>query len=131
MVNGLGKIEGKWAVIIGFDNKVMAGRAGPSYSPISWCYELMRFWYAGQFQHATPLESTGPTGMELGSRANATPESFCVRFCEGRTQLEGVAGWVAAAAGYLLVIAGNTTLARATRRKQSEAFITMKSDARD
>ncbi len=54
VVNGLGKIEGKWAVIIGFDNKVMAGRAGPSYSPISWCYELMRFWYAGLFQHATP-----------------------------------------------------------------------------
>jgi glutaconyl-CoA decarboxylase len=25
VVNGLGKIEGKWAVIIGFDNKVMAG----------------------------------------------------------------------------------------------------------
>ncbi len=46
-------------------------------------------------------------------------------------ELAGVAGWVAAAAGYLLVIAGNTTLARATRRKQSEAFITMKSDARD
>ncbi len=78
-----------------------------------------------------PLESTSPTGMELGSRANSKPESFCVRFCEGRSKLEGVAGWVAAAAGYLLVIAGNTTLARATRRKQSEAFITMKSDARD
>ena len=25
VVNGIGKIEGKWAVIIGFDNKVMAG----------------------------------------------------------------------------------------------------------
>jgi glutaconyl-CoA decarboxylase len=25
VVNGLGKIEGKWAVVIGFDNKVMAG----------------------------------------------------------------------------------------------------------
>ena len=25
VVDGLGKIEGKWAVIIGFDNKVMAG----------------------------------------------------------------------------------------------------------
>ena len=25
VVNGIGKIEGKWAVVIGFDNKVMAG----------------------------------------------------------------------------------------------------------
>ncbi len=46
-------------------------------------------------------------------------------------QLEGDAGWVAAAAGYLLVVAGITTLARATRRKRSEAFITTKSDAGD
>ncbi len=46
-------------------------------------------------------------------------------------ELAGVAGWVAAAAGYLLVIAGLTTLARATGRKQAEAFLTMKSDARD
>ncbi len=27
VVDGLGKIAGKWAVIIGFDNKVMAGLA--------------------------------------------------------------------------------------------------------
>ncbi len=46
-------------------------------------------------------------------------------------ELGGVAGWVAGAAGYLLVIAGITTLAGATRRKQAEAFITMESDARD
>ena len=44
-------------------------------------------------------------------------------------ELAGVAGWVAAAAGYLLVIAGITTLARATTRKQSEAFITIEKKA--
>lgn len=35
VVNGIGKIEGKWAVIIGFDNKVMAGAGLPGSRRIS------------------------------------------------------------------------------------------------
>ncbi len=46
-------------------------------------------------------------------------------------ELGGVAGLVAAAAGYLLVIVGLATLVCATRRKESEAFITIEKKARD
>ena len=34
VVDGLGKINGKWAVIIGFDNKVMAGAWVPGRLPM-------------------------------------------------------------------------------------------------
>ena len=42
VVDGLGRIEGRWAVIIGFDNKVMAGAWLPGQSehilPVSMCH---------------------------------------------------------------------------------------------
>ena len=44
-------------------------------------------------------------------------------------ELAGVAGWAAAAVGYGLVIVGITTLACATRRKPSEAFIAIEKKA--
>ncbi len=46
-------------------------------------------------------------------------------------ELAGVPGTVALAAGCLLVIAGITVIACATRRKKSEAFITIEKNARD
>jgi protein-S-isoprenylcysteine O-methyltransferase Ste14 len=46
-------------------------------------------------------------------------------------ELGGVAGWVAGAAGYLLVVVGLATLVCATRRKKAEAFITIEEKARD
>jgi len=46
-------------------------------------------------------------------------------------ELDGVQGTVAVAAGYLLVIAGITIVARATGRKGSEPFITIKIERKD
>ena len=46
-------------------------------------------------------------------------------------ELAGVAGSVSVAAGYSLVILGVTIISCATRRKKSEAFITIEKDARD
>ena len=46
-------------------------------------------------------------------------------------ELAGVYGSVAAAAGYALVIAGITIIAGATRREDSEAFITMEKNGKD
>ena len=46
-------------------------------------------------------------------------------------ELAGVHGSVAAATGYALVIVGIAIIACATRRKESEAFITMEKDAKD
>lgn len=45
-------------------------------------------------------------------------------------ELAGVPGSIAAAAGYTLVIGGITIITCATRRKKSEAFITLEKDAR-
>ena len=46
-------------------------------------------------------------------------------------ELAGIQGSVAVAAGYTLVILGITIITCATRRKKSEAFITMEKAARD
>ena len=46
-------------------------------------------------------------------------------------ELAGVHGSVAIAAGYALAIAGVAIIACATRREESEAFITMEKDAKD
>lgn len=46
-------------------------------------------------------------------------------------ELAGAYGSVTAAAGYVLVIAGITILARATGRRASQAFIARDGDARD
>jgi uncharacterized membrane protein YfcA len=45
--------------------------------------------------------------------------------------LAGVASSLAIVAGYLLVIVGITILALATRRKDSEVFITIEKEAKD
>ena len=45
--------------------------------------------------------------------------------------LAGAAGPIALGTGYLLVVAGITIIACATRRKRSEALITPEKDARD
>jgi hypothetical protein len=46
-------------------------------------------------------------------------------------ELAGVYGSVAAAAGYTLVIAGVAIIACATKREDSEAFITMEKNGKD
>ncbi len=46
-------------------------------------------------------------------------------------ELAGVAASFAVAAGFVLVVAGITIIACATRRKPSEAFITVETDAKD
>lgn len=46
-------------------------------------------------------------------------------------ELAGIHHWVAVATGYALVIAGITVLGCATRRKKSEAFIKVGTDAKD
>ena len=46
-------------------------------------------------------------------------------------EIAGLPGAAAAAAGYLLVTAGITIIACATRRRKSEAFITVEKDATD
>lgn len=46
-------------------------------------------------------------------------------------ELAGVYGSVAAAAGYILVIAGVAIIACATKREDSEAFITMEKNGKD
>lgn len=45
--------------------------------------------------------------------------------------LAGVAGSLVIVAGYLLVIIGITIIACATRRKGSEAFLTIEKEAKD
>jgi uncharacterized membrane protein HdeD (DUF308 family) len=45
--------------------------------------------------------------------------------------LAGVASSLVIVAGYLLVIAGITVIARATRRKGSEVFLTIEKEAKD
>ena len=46
-------------------------------------------------------------------------------------ELSGIAGSLAMASGYVLVVAGITVISCATRRKRSEAFITIDNDAKD
>ena len=46
-------------------------------------------------------------------------------------QLAGLPGSATAAAGYVLVVAGITVIALATRRRKSEAFIAPEKDAKD
>ncbi len=46
-------------------------------------------------------------------------------------ELAGVAGSVAIAAGHALVVAGLAIIACATRRKASEAFVTIENGAKD
>jgi uncharacterized membrane protein HdeD (DUF308 family) len=45
--------------------------------------------------------------------------------------LAGVASSLVIVAGYILVISGITIIARATRRKDSEVFLTIEKEARD
>ncbi len=44
-------------------------------------------------------------------------------------EFSGVAGSLAMASGYILVVAGITLISCATRRKRSDAFITIEKDA--
>ncbi len=46
-------------------------------------------------------------------------------------ELSGIAGSLAMASGYVLVVAGITLISCATRRKKSEAFITVEKDAKN
>jgi hypothetical protein len=46
-------------------------------------------------------------------------------------EVSGIAGSLAMALGYALVVAGITIISCATRRKKSEAFITVEKDAKD
>ncbi len=46
-------------------------------------------------------------------------------------ELSGIAGSLAMASGYVLVVAGITLISCATRRKRSEAFITVEKDAKN
>lgn len=46
-------------------------------------------------------------------------------------ELSGFAGSLAMASGYVLVVAGITLISFATRRKRSEAFITIEKSAKD
>ncbi len=46
-------------------------------------------------------------------------------------ELSGIAGSLAMATGYVLVVAGITLISCATRRKRSEAFITVEKDAKN
>ena len=46
-------------------------------------------------------------------------------------ELAGAAGTFASASGYVLAIAGITLISFATRRRGSDAFITVESNARD
>ncbi len=46
-------------------------------------------------------------------------------------EFTGVAGSLAMASGYVLVVAGITLISCATRRKRSEAFITVEKEAKN
>ncbi len=46
-------------------------------------------------------------------------------------EISGVAGSLTMALGYVLVVAGITLISCATRRKRSEAFITVEKDAKN
>jgi hypothetical protein len=46
-------------------------------------------------------------------------------------ELTGIAGSLTMALGYALVVAGITIISCATRRKKSEAFITVEKNAKD
>ncbi len=46
-------------------------------------------------------------------------------------EISGLAGSLAMASGYVLVVAGITLISCATRRKRSEAFITVERNAKD
>ncbi len=46
-------------------------------------------------------------------------------------ELSGVAGSLAMASGYVLVVGGITLISCATRRESSDAFITVEKDAKD
>ncbi len=46
-------------------------------------------------------------------------------------ELSGIAGSLAMATGYVLVVAGITLISCATRRKRSEAFFTVEKDAKN
>ncbi len=48
IVKGLGRIDGKWAVIIASDNKKLAG----AWVPGNWNFRCVRLWYRGRYFNA-------------------------------------------------------------------------------